>query len=74
MDADVAAELRALALRVRHNVPDRHDPERFHVEKSEIERKLGSIAARYEDNPRRGRERHRDIVRTEIRINGRRIG
>ncbi|HEX4237715.1 MAG TPA: hypothetical protein VHZ64_07230 [Xanthobacteraceae bacterium] len=45
MDADVAEQLRALARRVRHNVPHHRDPERFHVEKSEIEHALGRLAA-----------------------------
>jgi hypothetical protein len=31
---DIAARLRAIVERVRHNVPHRRDPECFHVEKS----------------------------------------
>lgn len=44
MSVDLAAELRALASRVRRNLPDRHDPERFHEELSEIAHCLGALA------------------------------
>lgn len=37
-------KLRDLAQRVRRNVPDRHDPERFHGEKDEIARELEDMA------------------------------
>ena len=42
--ADAAAKLRALAKRVRHNVPRSGDPERFHIELSEIARGIGVLA------------------------------
>jgi hypothetical protein len=36
VNADAAEQLRALALHVRHNLPGRRDPEKFHVEKSGV--------------------------------------
>jgi hypothetical protein len=48
MDADIAAYLRALAGRVRRNVPLRSDPERFHVEKSCICQDLEHLARDFE--------------------------
>lgn len=42
--ADAAAALRALVDRVRRNVPLNADPERFHLEKSEIARGLLDLA------------------------------
>lgn len=47
-NADVAAKLRALAARVRNNLPRRNDPERFHIEKDEIARELLSLAVPFE--------------------------
>lgn len=45
MNAERAAEqLRALASRVRRNHPMRNDPERFHIEVSEIAHELADIA------------------------------
>lgn len=41
---DAAEQLRALAGRVRRNVPRSGDPERFHIEASEIARGLIDIA------------------------------
>lgn len=41
---DVAATLRALVDRVRRNVPLGGDPERFHLEKSEIARRMLDLA------------------------------
>ena len=41
---DIAARLRAIVKRVRHNVPHRRDPECFHVEKSCLARDLAQIA------------------------------
>ena len=52
MDADVAEALRALAKRVRHNVPTGHNPERFHIEKSEIEGALSRLAKRLDGGGR----------------------
>jgi hypothetical protein len=48
MDADIAAYLRALAERVRRNVPLRHDPEYFHVEKACICQDLEHLARDFE--------------------------
>jgi hypothetical protein len=42
--SDAAEQLRALAERVRRNVPRRRDPERFHMESSEIARGILDIA------------------------------
>jgi hypothetical protein len=72
VDADVAEALRALVRRVRHNVPSGHDPERFHVEKSEIERALAKLADRFDVGPRRRQEPRRPVITTEL-IGGRRI-
>jgi hypothetical protein len=44
-NADLAVCLRALAERVRRNVPLRRDPERFHVEKSCIAQDLEHLAS-----------------------------
>jgi hypothetical protein len=49
MDADLAAKLRALAERVRRNVPLRRDPERFHIEKSCIAQDLEHLANRLDE-------------------------
>lgn len=38
------AKLKELERRVRRNVPDHRDPERFHVEKDEIAHEIGTIA------------------------------
>jgi len=46
VDADLAAKPRALAERVRRNVPLRRDPERFHVAKSCICQDLEHMAER----------------------------
>ncbi len=43
-----AAELRELAHRVHRLAPDRRDPERYHVDKSEIAAMLRQLAARIE--------------------------
>lgn len=43
-----AAELRHLAQRVHRLAPDRRDPERYHVDNSEIEAMLRHFAARIE--------------------------
>jgi glutaredoxin len=48
-DADLAAKLRALAERVRRNVPLRSDPERFHVEKACLCQDLEHLARRLEE-------------------------
>lgn len=45
MKSDVAAELRALASRVRRNMPDRHNPERFHEEADDIAHSINAIAS-----------------------------
>jgi hypothetical protein len=49
MDADLAAKLRALADRVRRNVPLRHDPEHFHVEKACLCQDLEYLASQIEE-------------------------
>jgi hypothetical protein len=74
VDADLAAELRALIRRVRYNIPHRHDPERFHLEKSEIERCLLTLANRLDGSTSASRRkaRSRVIVTTEV-IGGRRV-
>lgn len=41
---DLADQLRDLARRVRALSPCRHDPERYHLEKDEIERELARLA------------------------------
>ncbi len=46
---DVADRLRALAERVRRNVPRRRDPERFHMEAHEIARALLDMAGQASD-------------------------
>ena len=66
MDADVAEALRGLAKRVRH-VPTGHNPERFHIEKSEIERALSRLAKRLD-----GGGRSRRTI-TSMSVNGRQI-
>ena len=43
-DMGFDARLFELAQRVKSNVPDHRDPERFHREKSEIENELKRIA------------------------------
>ena len=68
MDTDVAAELRALADRVRRNVPHRRDPERFHTEKSCVCQDLECLARRFEYTKpaplrvTRARERSRTVT------------
>jgi hypothetical protein len=64
----------ARSLCVRHNLPARLDPERFHIKKSEIERTLVRIAAKLEgQEDRRAREKpHRTVVTTEV-IAGRKV-
>ena len=42
--ADFAAQLRDLALQVRHLRPSHRDPEAFHVQKSEIENALRRLS------------------------------
>jgi len=42
----LSPEIEAIADRVRRLLPSRHDPERFHVEKDEIERELRRLARR----------------------------
>jgi hypothetical protein len=42
---DVAAQLRALALRVPSNLPRHNHPERFHVEKDDIAKGILALAA-----------------------------
>jgi hypothetical protein len=69
---DAADQLRALALRVRHNLPGRHDPEKFHIEKSEIERTLLRIAAKFDGRNRPSAKSQRAVVTTEV-IAGRRV-
>jgi hypothetical protein len=64
--------LRALAKRVCHNVPHRSDPERFHIEKSEIEATLAKLARRFEVEPRGRQAPKRPVVTTEV-IAGRRV-
>jgi len=40
----LAAQLDALAERVRRLAPDHRDPERYHIERSEIEHRLRQLA------------------------------
>lgn len=77
MDAGLAAELRALADRVRRNVPHRRDPERFHTEKSCVCQDIERLARRFEECPPRpelrvSRNRLRQEVSTQ-NIGGRRV-
>jgi hypothetical protein len=44
MTREEACELAELAARVRRLVPSHRDPERFHLEKSEIEHALRRLA------------------------------
>lgn len=44
----LAAELRRLASLTRRLLPDRRDPERFHVERDHLERCLAARARRVE--------------------------
>jgi hypothetical protein len=72
-----AAELRALADRVRRNVPHRRDPERFHVEKSCVCQDLERLARRFEERPpkpelRVTRQRLRQEITAQY-IGGRRV-
>jgi len=46
--ASPSETLEALAADVRRLAPDRRDPERFHVEKAEIEQKLRRLAREVE--------------------------
>jgi predicted deacylase len=63
-----------LGQRVRHNIPHRIDPERFHLEKSEIEKRLGMLAKKLEagGSAKAALRARRVVVTTEI-IGGRRI-
>lgn len=47
-----AETLHTLARRVRYLHPSRHDPERFHMEKDEIERTLRRLARVMEKDSR----------------------
>jgi uncharacterized protein (DUF2252 family) len=73
-DADLAAKLRALAERVRRNVPLRRDPERFHVEKSCICQDLEHLAEQFErpTDPQITVSRQRRTITSEV-IGGRRV-
>jgi hypothetical protein len=64
MDADIAAYLRALAERVHRNVPLRHNPERFHVEKACIAQDLELLAQWLEDKAERDKSRTITITGT----------
>lgn len=52
---DAADKLRALASRVRRNLPLNSDPERFHVEMSVIARAILDVADELDPTARRGR-------------------
>lgn len=76
--ADVAAKLRALADRVRRNLPMNGDPERFHLEKSEIARAIINMAIRIEAKlapvapvkPMPRNAKGRTIIRTSTMVIG----
>jgi hypothetical protein len=51
IDVDIAAELSAIAERVRRNIPHCRDPERFHTEKSCICQDLETLAEVFERPP-----------------------
>jgi len=51
--SSVSAELERLALAVQFLAPCRHDPERFHIDKSEIVNSLRDLAARNGNGGRR---------------------
>jgi hypothetical protein len=80
---DVAAGLRALADRVRRNIPLNSDPERFHEEKSEIARGLIDIAEGVSPGGRRAsvpvavevseKRRGRVVAHSVVLVNGRRV-
>jgi hypothetical protein len=50
MTAPAAERLDELARRVRRLSPDRRDPERYHLDKSEIERDLRRLAREVRKN------------------------
>jgi hypothetical protein len=72
VNADAAEQLRALALRVRHNLPRRRDPEKFHVEKSDIEKALVTLANKLDGTTERRSKPRRVVVTTKV-IAGRRV-
>lgn len=45
---EISEHLKAIAKEVDRNVPDRRDPESFHVKKSEIANRLNKIAKELE--------------------------
>jgi hypothetical protein len=51
--SSVSAELERLALAVQFLAPSRHDPEKFHIDKSEIVNSLRDLAARNGSGGRR---------------------
>lgn len=79
MDAERTAKvLRELASRVRRLMPLNHEPERFHVEKSEIIRDLTSMAEEFAPSPG-GRTAEKPVRTANVvmtgthRINGRTV-
>jgi hypothetical protein len=51
--SSVSAELERLAIAVQFLAPSRHDPEKFHIDKSEIVNSLRDLAARNGNGGRR---------------------
>lgn len=50
--ADLARELRLVATAVRRLIPDRRDPERFHMEKSSAAHRIAVLARKIEREAR----------------------
>ena len=78
IDVDIAAELSAIAERVRRNIPHCRDPERFHTEKSCICQDLETLAEVFERPPRRtslevNRNRLRQTSMTTLHVGGRHV-
>lgn len=72
--ADLAAELRALAKRVRRNLPLSRNPEKFHEEISGISRALEALAGQAAPAPRDQKPDRplRQVTASRV-INGRRV-
>jgi hypothetical protein len=51
--SSVREKVHELANRVSRNVPDRHNPESFHIEKSEIAAELRDLAEKIKPKERR---------------------
>ena len=74
MKPDLAAQLRALASRVRANLPRRSDPEQFHVEKDDIAKALLTIANAIEGRSDRSYESYANARRVVVTTQSEVIG